>query len=267
MHKPFALALALAFLGAASSLALAEEARPSISITGSGEVASAPDMATVSISVTNEGATAREALSANSDNMAAVMERLKAAGIEERLIQTSGLNVSPRWDNGRNEGRPPRITGYVASNRVTVTVEELEKLGRILDEAVTDGANGLGGISFGLKDPEPVLNEARRKSVADAVAQAKLYAEAAGVRLGRITSIQPHGSQRPGPIMMARAMEQGFADSVPVSGGEVSTRSDVTITWELAQPRDRGERKGQHDRPGHPGNGRGGPDPHHDRPE
>lgn len=233
MRKPIALAILLCAFPLGT--AFASEHIPTLSITGKGEVAAAPDVATISLSVSNEGATAREALSANSANMAAVIERMKAAGIEERLIQTSGLSVSPRWDHGRNDGRPPRITGYIASNQVTARIEDLEKLGRILDDAVSDGANGLGGISFGLKDPKPAISEARRLSVQDAVEQAELYAEAAGVRLLRITGITPQGSFRPIPMMAARSMSADMMEAVPVSGGEVETRSEVTITWEIGE--------------------------------
>ena len=233
MKKPLILALLRTALPLAQ--ALAEAPIPTISVTGRGEVATTPDMATVSLSVSNEGATAREALSANSANMAAVMERLKSAGIEERLIQTSGLNVSPRWDHGKNDGRPPRITGYTASNQVTVIIHDLGKLGRILDEAVSDGANGLGGISFGLQDPKPAISEARKGSVQDAIEQAQLYAEAAGVRLVRITNISPQTVHRPMPYAMAAgSMVADMAESVPVAGGEIDTRAEVTITWEIA---------------------------------
>lgn len=233
MRKPIALAFLLSALPVGA--AIAADQTPTLSITGKGQISAVPDMATVLLSVSNEGATAREALSANSASMGAVMDRLKVAGIEERLIQTSGLTVSPRWDHGRNDGRPPRITGYVAANQVTARVEDLEKLGRILDDAVSDGANGLGGISFGLKDPAPAMAEARRLSVLDAIEQAELYADAAGVKLLRITGITPQAGFRPAPMMAARSMAAEMVDAVPVSGGEIETRAEVTITWEIGE--------------------------------
>lgn len=113
---------------------------------------------------------------------------------------------------------------------MTARVEDLEKLGRILDDAVSDGANGLGGISFGLKDPAPAMAEARRLSVLDAIEQAELYAEAAGVKLLRITGITPQAGFRPVPMMAARSMAAEMVDAVPVSGGEIETRAEVTIT-------------------------------------
>ena len=214
----------------------AEEAGPApatITVTGEGTVTAAPDLATVSLGVTTQGATAAEAMAANSAALAAVLARVKAAGVEERDIQTSALNLNPNWANTDGSGAAV-ITGYVASNMVQVRVRDLDALGPVLDAAVADGANTLNGVSFGLQEPEPAMDAARTDAVKAARARAELLTRAAGVGLGRILSISESGGFAP-PMPMYR-MEAALADApVPVEGGEVGVSASVTITWEIAQ--------------------------------
>ena len=215
--------------------ALAADMPATISVTGEGRVEAAPDMATISLGVTTEAATAGAAMAANSDAVRAVIERLKAAGIEDRDIQTSGLSLGPRYDYGRSDGTPPTIVGYTASNMVTVRVRALDTLGSVLDGVVSDGANTLNGLSFGIAEDDEALDEARRRAVAEARRKAELYAEAAGVSLGRVLSISEPGGYAP-PMPMAMA-EAGFAKGgdVPVAPGEVSLAATVTMVYEISQ--------------------------------
>ncbi|OYX42291.1 MAG: hypothetical protein B7Z02_12700 [Rhodobacterales bacterium 32-67-9] len=212
--------------------AFADDAPATISVTGEGRVDAAPDMATVSLGVTTDAETAGAAMAANSDGVRGVLERLKAAGIEGRDIQTSGLSLGPRYDYQKSDGTPPTIVGYTASNMVTVRVRALDTLGSVLDGVVTDGANTLNGLSFGIAEDQAVMDEARGRAVADAARKAKLYAEAAGVSLGRVLSISEQGGYRQ-PVMMAEA---GYAKSadVPVASGEVSLTASVAIVYEIA---------------------------------
>ncbi|MGB7262057.1 MAG: SIMPL domain-containing protein, partial [Albidovulum sp.] len=154
-------------------LAAAETPMPMISVSGEGRVEIAPDMATVSLGVTNEADTATSALSANSEAVASVLERLAKAGVEARDIQTSGLSLGPRYDYN-SSGGAPKLTGYVASNTVTVRVRALETTGNILDLVVAGGANTLNGLSFGLQDDQTARDEARTRAVADAARKAEL---------------------------------------------------------------------------------------------
>lgn len=205
-----------------------------ITVTGEGHVEAAPDLATLSLGVTTEGKTASAAMDANSAALAAVIARLKAAGIEDRDVQTSNLSLNPNWQ--QNDGTTtPQIVGYVAMNVLTVRVRDLGKLGGVLDAAITDGANTLNGISFGLDDPEPVLDKARVQAVQAAKARANLLVTAAGASLGRIVSISEAGSYvPPGPMPMYR-MEAAAADAVPVQGGEVGMTANVTVVFEITQ--------------------------------
>ena len=190
-------------------------------------------MAAITLGVATRAETAAEALSANSAQLAAVLERLRGAGIAERDLQTTGLSLGPQMDYSR-DGQPPRVMGYEASNMLTVRVRALETLGTILDQAVGDGANTFHGLSFALSDPEPALDRARVQAVQEARRKAEMMAEAAGVRLGPVVSISEAGGGRPPMPMMRQSMAMEAA-AVPVASGEVGYAVSVTVSWDLAE--------------------------------
>ncbi len=200
-------------------------------ITGTGEasIARAPDMATISVGVTTIGENAGVALKENSADMEKVIARLKASGVAERDMQTSGLSVSPNWSNSYSSTSAQKIDGFTAMNYLTVGIRDLEKLGEVLDAVVEDGANTLNSVNFSLLDPRPVLDEARKEAVADARARAELLATAAGVKLGDLVSVTEGGGYGGGPAPAFRM----DAASVPVQHGEVSYQATVSITWEI----------------------------------
>ncbi len=230
-------------LAALAPLALLATALPAyageITIQGRGEVRASPDMATIMSGVTTQGATAREALDANTAAMSELLAALKDAGIEARDIQTSGFSVNPNYvySDARDElgySLPPRINGYQVANSVTVVVRDLADLGSILDQSVTVGANTVNGVSFSVADPSELLNEARKAAFADARAKAELYADVAGASLGSLESInetQNYGSPQP-YAMYARAEIQSSAD-VPVEAGELTFAITVDVAWDL----------------------------------
>lgn len=210
-------------------------------LQGRGEITAAPDTAIVTSGVTSQGATAREALDGNTRDMAALIETLKAAGIEPRDIQTSGFSVSPNYvytdaRDANGYSLPPKINGYIVSNMVTVRVRDLKILGAVLDQAVTVGANTINGVSFSVADPSKLYDEARKLAVEDAREKADLYAAAAGVELGHIVMISETPSYAPPQPMMMRAEVANMAAApVPVQTGELVFGIDVSISWYLAQ--------------------------------
>ncbi|MDZ4094498.1 MAG: SIMPL domain-containing protein [Paracoccaceae bacterium] len=227
--------LATVFFLPMAGVAMAEDPAR-ITVTGEGRADARPDMAAITLGVTTEGATAAEAMTANSTELARVLANLRAAGIADRDLQTTGLSLNPNWDNsyGSNDGAAPKIRGYIASNMLTVRVRALDNLGAVLDVAVKDGANSLNGVSFGVTDPAPLLDEARKRAVGDALHRAQLLTEAAGARLGKLASISEGGGYA-APAPMFRKETAIAADAVPVAEGEVSMTVSVTITWEIAQ--------------------------------
>ncbi|MFC3179723.1 SIMPL domain-containing protein [Cypionkella sinensis] len=220
-------------LSAALALPLAAPAVADnvITVTGEGTVQVTPDMATIALGVTTDGASAAEAMAANSKALQAVIDRLKSAGIEDRDLQTSNLSLNPNWV-GYDAGQTPKIAGYVASNMLSVRVRELDKLGSVLDASITDGANTLNGITFDLASPRPVQDEARKAAVADAKARAELLAAAAGVKLGKIEAISEAAGYG-APMPMFR--DEKSAAAVPVASGQIGMTASVTITYQIAE--------------------------------
>lgn len=208
---------------------------PRISVAGEGEVSVAPDMAILTLSVVREADTAREALSASNEAMKQVLAGLKAAGIAERDLQTAGLNIQPRYTQPGPQAKPqaPKISGYSASNALTVRIRDLSAVGAILDKTISLGVNQGGDISFVNDDLKPSLTEARKRAVTDAMARARTLADAASVKLGRILSIE-EPSLRSGPMPMGKMMRAAAADGfVPVERGENSYSTTVNLVFEI----------------------------------
>jgi len=219
-----------ALLTATPALAQAPEPR-TLSMAGHGEVQAVPDQVRVTAGVTSTAPTAAAALAANSSHMTTVFAALEKMGVPARNIQTANFSVSPQYTNGA-PNQAPRLTGYQVSNDVSVRLDDTAKLGSALDALVTAGANQMNGISFSIKDPTPLLGQARADAVADAKARAETYARAAGVTLGPILSISEGSADLPRPLRMAAPMAFS-AKAVPVAAGEESVGADVSITWEI----------------------------------
>jgi len=203
-----------------------------ITVTGEAMVAAIPDLAYVSIGVTEQAETAAEALRAMSLSMTAVMARLEAAGIAATDLQTGQLSLEPSYDHSSYDG-VPEMTGFVATTMLNVRVRDLELLGAVLDAVVQDGANRLGGVSFDLTDREPAMDAARRDAVAVARARAELFAEAAGVTLGALQSLSEQQNYGAPQQMFARDMAVESMP-VPMAAGEVYLSASVTLVYEIA---------------------------------
>lgn len=213
--------------------AMAAEEAPRLTVEGRGEVAVTPDIATVTVGVLREAKTAGEALAANNQAMAAVLARVEAAGLAPRDIRTSAISLSPRREQPEKATQPPAIVGFTARNQLSLRVRDLATLGAVLDAVVGEGANELGGVAFGLSDETETLAEARRRAVADALSRARLYAEAAGVTLGRILQIGETGADIPFPRAEMAMMARDAAGAVPVAEGEMTVSAGVSLVFEI----------------------------------
>ena len=235
MHRN-ALAFSLLFLPALASFANAQSAGQHeprlLTVGGTGEARAAPDQATVSAGVVSEAKTAGDALAANSRAMNAVFATLKRFGIPDKSIQTSNFSVSPQYPDYDSK-QPRHVIGYQVSNTVTVTVDDLTKVGPALDALVASGANSLGDIAFSIRDEKPLLAQAREAAVKDATAKAETLARAAGVSLGPIVSIGEGGGEMPVRPMARMMVAAAPAAPPPVAAGEQSLTANVTISWEI----------------------------------
>lgn len=226
LFPAFAVALALGLT--APLAAFADSAPRTITVTGEGLAARAPDRATVTIGVREDAASAAEALRQMSAGLGPVLDHLAEIGVAATDMQTSGLGLDARYVYP--EGEEPRLVGYAANSTLTVRLRDMEQVGAVLDAVVQEGANRVAGISFGLADPASARDEARRAAVADARARAGLYAEAAGVALGEVLTISESGGSGPG-VPMAAVMRDSAA--VPVAGGEVEMTARVTVVFAI----------------------------------
>jgi uncharacterized protein len=209
--------------------ALAEEAAPPvISVTGEASVSVPPDLAEIDAGVTTEAKTAREASEANNAAMGKVLLALKGGGIEEKDFQTSRLSLQPQYVPNRSG--PNAVTGYRATNRVTIKLRDVTKVAGIIDLVTGAGANELGGINFMVSSASKLLDEAREQAIADSRRKAEIYARAAGVTLGAPLRISEEGA--PGP-MAYRRMSAGVAASAPVATGEETLRVTVSVAWAI----------------------------------
>lgn len=203
-----------------------------LSVSAEGSSEARPDMGIINLGVTTEGATAQSALQENARRMTALTQALRRAGVAERDIQTSNVSVNPQQQYV--EGQAPRITGYQASNTVTAKVRNVDNVGRVIDAAVSAGGNTVNGVSFQHQNPDAQLDAARRDAIAEARRRADLYASALNMRVARIVAVSESGAYSP-PIpmpMFARA-EAAMDVRTPISPGEIDTRVNVNVTFEL----------------------------------
>ena len=222
----------LAFAIGPGATAEAQEKRidRTVTVSAAGQVSAEPDMARISTGVVTEAATAREALTRNSDAMAKLIAGLKDNGIDAKDIQTSSFSIDPRYNNPL-EGQTAVITGYRVANQVEVTARDLERLGEVMDSLVVLGANQMNGLTFDVSKAEMLKDDARKEAIANAFRRAKLYAGAAGAEVGEVIAIAEDAAQfQPVVARMDRAMK---SEAVPIERGSQTLEARVTVTWSL----------------------------------
>ena len=209
-----------------------------ISVTGTGEVIVTPDTANIQIGVQVFAVELAEAQSKSTEQMNSIIDTIKAAGIEDKDIQTSNYSVSIRQQYD-DQGIATAVLGYDIYNTLSVTVRDLDALGDILDQVVAAGANQIYGITFFSSDLTAATAAAREAAVKDAQERATQLATAAGVEVGRIINISEGYSSSPMPVDYGKGMAGGNADmassQVPIQSGSQSVQISVSITYEIAQ--------------------------------
>jgi uncharacterized protein YggE len=227
-----------------------------LSLSAEGQSRRTPDLAMFSAGVVTQADTASQALAENSRRMDSVVAALKRAGIADRDIQTSAINLSPRYSNpeleaqvrARQTGQPyvppvsttPKIVGYEARNTVQVRVRELGEMGKVIDTLVAQGANEINGPTFTLDKQQAALDEARAEAIATGRQRAELYARAAGMRVNRILSISEGGGYYPVQQAFYRAESSAIPPApppppTPVAPGELTLGVNVSMQFELVR--------------------------------
>lgn len=232
-------AMALAPFAMAPATALAAQAEteariPLVELTIFEEIELAPDMAIISAGVTSEAPSAVEAMRQNSAEMRRVIDRIKAQGVAEKDIQTSGISLYARYDYDQGEQRQI-FRGYQVSNRVSVKLREIERTGEVLDALVAAGATDLSGPSFSVEDETSAKEAARIVGMATANALAMTYARMAGydnVRLVYINEV--FAANGPVPMLAERSLMSDAAKaSVPVQPGVVTSGITISVKYEM----------------------------------
>jgi uncharacterized protein YggE len=230
----FGTMVAVAFVAAyQTSSAHAEDKtmERTITVSSTGTAEAEPDQARITSGATTEALSAREALTSNSEAMSKVISQLKAKGIDAKDIQTTSFNVEPVFDYSK-EGQPPKLRGYRVSNQAVVLVRDLGKLGAVLDDVITAGANQMQGLSFEVSKADTLKDGARKDAVANALRRAKLLAAAAGAEVGEVMQISEEVSSD-GPVRFAAPRLAKAEMVVPIERGTTTLEARVTATWAL----------------------------------
>ena len=231
--RPILIAAAFAVICLCAPMAMAADGDRAgerlVSVSATGSVEAEPDLASVSVGAIVEADTAKEALARSSALMAKLIDRLKALGVAAKDIQTTAINIEPRYTQAK-DGRPAALAGYRLVNRVHLTVREVKRLGEILDGAIGLGANQVNGIGFDVSNAETLMDEARRRAIANARRRAELYAAAAGAQLGSVLTISETNNASPRALPMARAAAGG---PVPIEPGTRALTVEVNLTYAL----------------------------------
>lgn len=203
-----------------------------LDINATGEVTRVPDVAIISAGVVARSATATGALQDAANRMQRVIAALKAAGIADRDIQTSNVNLNPEYRYPENQS--PQLTGYTASNQLTISFHDIRNSGKILDVLVAQGANQINGPSLTIEHPEAALDEARAKAVASGRARAELYARSLGLHVVRVVAVSENGGYAvPPPAPPVPMMARAQSASTRIEPGEQKLQVNVAMTFEL----------------------------------
>jgi hypothetical protein len=233
---PYALLALVFILSACGPTTINQEAQPAVrtlNVNGVGQVYLTPDIAYIYIGVHNEAATASEAVEANKTQTTAVIDAIKAAGVDEKDIRTTNFSIWPSQQYGPDGTSSGTV--YMVDNSVYVVVRELDNLGDLLDQAISAGANSINSIQFDIADKTAAVKDARASAVEDAKKQAEELAEAAGVSLGEIQSISFFDSS-PYPLYEGKGGGGGAyaeAAAVPIQPGQLSISVSVNVTYAI----------------------------------
>ncbi len=214
---------------------------PSITVTGTASAEVAPDIATILLGVVTERPKAADAARENALAVQAVVADIKAQGIDAKDIKTRAVALTPVYDEIRdNDGRTTKrvMRGYSARNALSVRVRQIGKVGDLVARWIDRGANRVEEIEFDVEGKEVKYEALRVDAVRDALRKAQSYTTGLGIRLGRVLSIAPpsYGPVPTAPsVAMARAAAPDGPAAVPVEPGVQTLRTEVQVTWELAQ--------------------------------
>lgn len=235
MLRTLLLSSSLAAAIAMPAAAQTPPSEPTLSLSASAEVNLAPEYARVSAGVVSRADTAQTAMRDNARAMAAVFAALREAGVAEEDMQTSQLSVSPVYADRRETGRAElNIIGYEARNTVTARVNDTSRTGAAIDAMVGAGANNINNVTFGSDNTDAAMDEARRQAIANLLAKAELFADAADFELCGIRRMGEVHMGSPQPVMMRASFAEDAA-ATPVAAGQLTLSASVNADFCITQ--------------------------------
>lgn len=205
-----------------------------VQVSGVGKATAVPDMAIIRIGVVTQADLAADAMKQNNQIIEKLMTDLKKMNVAERDTQTSQFNVDPEYERGPRGERKSNIVGYRVTNQLQVRVRNLAELGKLLDTLIQSGSNQVWGISFAVANQVDVMNDARINAMKDSKARAELYAQAAGLAVGKVLSISEQQAVFPRPNLVTRGFEASVA-GVPIAAGEQDFSATINVKFELVE--------------------------------
>lgn len=209
-----------------------------ISVEATGKSYVVPDVAKVTLGVKTEAATAEEAVATNTQKMNTVTTEIKALGIDEKDIKTTGYYLDPKYVYDE-EGKEDKVSGYTLNQSVEVVIRDFDNIGKILATATKSGANSVGGLNFTVDDPESSKSKAREEAIAKAKEKAKQIAKQSGLRLGRVINYYEYedgGYYYPEYSMAGDAYTATVQENMVtplITPGEKEVNLRVTLTYRV----------------------------------
>ena len=210
---------------------------PALTVRGSSEVAASPDQALVQLGAAARSERATDAQQQVNRIVAAILKAVKSAGIPAQDISTAELTLVPVYEQisrkPAEQGGLPRIAGYSATNVVRVAVNEINKIGDVIDAGINAGANRLEGLSFALRDDTLLRQKALQQAALNARQKAEAIASALNLRIVRILEITEEGVHTLQPQFRMQRMLSAAAEATPVEPGQIQVNASVTIGYQI----------------------------------
>jgi uncharacterized protein YggE len=203
-----------------------------ITVQGVGKITLTPDLATISVGIQSQAATAAKAQQAASAAMTRIIDAVKKAGVADIDLKSQWVSLQPQYAYSPSGTVPPRVTGYQANQALAIKVRAIETTGAVIDAAVAAGATQVSGISFSVADPTAATAQARNAAMADAKKRAQALAQAAGVSLGTLLTVTEVSAPSPVPYM-AGDVKAGVDVATPVQVGTTDLEVTVTATFAI----------------------------------
>ena len=228
--------LCLLFLLSMGTYVMADEQIRSITVSGTGFAEIEPDRATLRMSIVAREPTLSAAQKAAADVAKKVLKMTDRMDIDRDQVDTTGASVRPdyRWNREKEE---QELRGYIAERQIAVNIEDLEKLGAVVEGAVSAGVNQVSPPQLDSSKRRETYRRALQAAAEDAKASASRLAVTLGARLGQVISISSgaNSPRPPVPQPVARMMTAESDAAETYNAADLSFNASVTVVFELTE--------------------------------